>query len=53
MNIELSRLKEVLLEAAQACNDPVAIVEFRIEEAAGVTEPFSRTIAVKYWVKGE
>lgn len=54
MNIELGKLKATLLEAAKACDDPVAIKEFRIEEGAGVTEPYSKTITVQFWsTRGE
>lgn len=51
MNIELGKLKQALEEATKACDDPVGIVEFRVEESAGVSEPYSRTITVKYWVQ--
>lgn len=54
MNIELGKLKATLLEAAKACEDPVGIVEFNLTESAGVTEPHSKIILVKFWVdKGE
>lgn len=52
MNIELNKLKKLkktLLLAAQACDDPVQVVEFEIHESCEVNEPHSTRIEVKFW----
>lgn len=54
MKVNLNRLKTILQQAAEACNnDDVRIVSFSIVEGAGVIEPHSFTIQVKFWSKDD